>query len=119
MQTLSSAVDVPLCVCELCAVERSGIFPISLSLVFRHQHFNCVYVFVYVCARAPLSLHNMCGREFECETEEHFGARASVCAEATMLVNVCLCMCAFIHVRMSTREHWGAFRQHKAYSYAV
>lgn len=30
----------------------------------------------------------------------------------------CLFVCVFIHVCMSTREHWGAFRQHEASSFS-
>lgn len=32
---------------------------------------------------------------------------------------LCVFVCVLIHVRMSTREHWGAFRQHKASSSSV
>lgn len=34
----------------------------------------------------------------------------------SMCACVCLFVCVFIHVRMSTREHWGALRQHTASS---
>lgn len=64
-------------VCKFCRVERSGIFPIFV--VFRHQHFNCLYLYNKQLMFAYV----------------HEGVLFSVF------------VCVFIHVCMSTREHWG------------
>lgn len=106
-----------LCVCELCTVERPGIFPISL--VFRHQPFSFV-LYWCVCTSSAIFAY-VCGHECEWMWmwEGTFCACAPVCASVCRHVHAWVCVCVFIHVCMSTREHWGAFRQHKAYSSSV
>lgn len=85
-----------LCVCELCTVERPGIFPISL--VFRHQPFSFV-LYWCVCTSSAIFAY-VCGHECECECERghfvHVLQCVLQCADMSMLESVCVCsfMCA-------------------------